>query len=136
MSDIARSLDREDEAVRNLRRPFAKGRRRLCPIKSAVDLDRGEAARCVAELLRMRQAIRVERAPPRRKGPTADANVDMFGDLLGFGHGILSLEHFTITLSISWRSHGRARPGHPRLTRGAAARKTWMPATSAGMTRG
>src|SRR5215471_1681764 len=47
-----------------------------------------------------------------------------------------SLEHFTITLSISWRCHGRARPGHPRLTRGAAARKTWMPATSAGMTRG
>jgi hypothetical protein len=28
--------------------------------------------------------------------------------------------------------HGRARPGHPRL--GYAIGKTWMPATSAGMT--
>ncbi|TKT71861.1 hypothetical protein YH63_010785 [Afipia massiliensis] len=28
--------------------------------------------------------------------------------------------------------HGRARPGHPRLT--SKNRKTWMPATSAGMT--
>ena len=33
-------------------------------------------------------------------------------------------------------SHGRACPGHPRLFRGGAAGKTWMPATSAGMTRG
>src|SRR6266478_10073304 len=32
------------------------------------------------------------------------------------------------------RSHGRARPGHPRLACRRAARKTWMPATSAGMT--
>jgi 3-hydroxyisobutyrate dehydrogenase-like beta-hydroxyacid dehydrogenase len=32
------------------------------------------------------------------------------------------------------RSHGRACPGHPRLSRRKAATKTWMPATSAGMT--
>src|SRR5260370_25837663 len=32
------------------------------------------------------------------------------------------------------RRHGRACPGHLRLACSAAARKTWMPATSAGMT--
>jgi len=32
------------------------------------------------------------------------------------------------------RRHGRACPGHPRLSRGRPARKAWMPATSAGMT--
>jgi hypothetical protein len=32
-----------------------------------------------------------------------------------------------------WR-HGRACPGHPRLSCRKPARKTWMPATSAGMT--
>jgi hypothetical protein len=31
--------------------------------------------------------------------------------------------------------HGRARPGHPRLVCRVAARRTWMPATSAGMTK-
>jgi len=31
--------------------------------------------------------------------------------------------------------HGRARPGHPRLAYWDAASKTWMPATSAGMTK-
>jgi hypothetical protein len=30
--------------------------------------------------------------------------------------------------------HGRACPGHPRLAFCSATRKTWMPATSAGMT--
>src|SRR6266852_1237750 len=91
MGDEAGSLDREDEAVRNLRRPFAKGRRCLCTIESAVDLDRGEAARRKAQLLRMRQAIGVEHAPPGRKGPTADADVDMFGGLHGLGHDIRSV---------------------------------------------
>src|SRR5215471_11123884 len=88
MGDVARSLDREDEAVWDLRRPLAKGRRRLCAIESAVDLDRGEMARRIAELLRMRQAIGIEHAPPWRKGPTADADVDMSDDLFGLGHGI------------------------------------------------
>src|SRR5262249_16785626 len=78
-----------DEAVRNLRRPLAKRRRCLCAIESAVDLDRGEAARRVAKLLRMRQAVGVEHTPPRRKSPTADADVDVRGrhglSQLGFG---------------------------------------------------
>src|SRR5207245_8503953 len=33
-------------------------------------------------------------------------------------------------------SHGRACPGHPRLSPSRLARKAWMPATSAGMTLG
>jgi hypothetical protein len=32
------------------------------------------------------------------------------------------------------RRHGRACPGHPRLSSCESVRKTWMPATSAGMT--
>jgi len=40
------------------------------------------------------------------------------------------LERFAIMLNTLGR-HGRARPGHPRLGRST---KTWMPATSAGMT--
>jgi hypothetical protein len=41
------------------------------------------------------------------------------------------LEHSTIRL-IPFR-HGRARPGHPRLSSLVAA-KTWMPGTRPGMT--
>src|SRR5260370_2027841 len=33
-------------------------------------------------------------------------------------------------------SHGRACPGHPRLAWRGVGGKTWMPATSAGMTLG
>src|SRR5260370_30851871 len=88
MGAIAGSFDGKDEAIRNLRRPLAKGRRCLRAIESAVDLDRSEVARGVAEFLRMRQAIGIEHAPPRREGPTADADVDMCGRLglsqLGF----------------------------------------------------
>src|SRR5258708_29108214 len=91
MGDIAGSFDGKDKAIRNLRRPFAKGRRCLRAIESAVDLDRSEVARRVAQLLRMRQAIGVEHAPPRRKSPTADADVDVFGGLIGFRHGIWSV---------------------------------------------
>src|SRR3984893_18956573 len=54
MGDEARSLDREDEAVGNLRRPFAKGRRRLRAIECTIDLDRGEVAGRIDELFRMR----------------------------------------------------------------------------------
>src|SRR5258708_13268381 len=91
MGDIAGALDGKDEAIRNLRRPFAKGRRCLRAIEGAVDLDRGEVARRVAQLLRMGQAVGVEHAPPRRKGPTADADVDVCGGLIGFRHVILSV---------------------------------------------
>src|SRR5215831_11035853 len=75
---------------------------------------------------------------PSYMSSTAGARTTLPGNLRAtlHDHGDTRLEHFTITLSISWRSHGRARPGRPRLTRGAAARKTWMPATSAGMTVG
>ena len=48
--DPLMTFDRKDEAVRNLRRPFAKRGRRLGAIEGAVDLDRGEAARRVGRL--------------------------------------------------------------------------------------
>ena len=77
VGDEARSLDGEHEAVRHLARPFAEGRRRLRAVERAVDLDRGQALAGVGELLRMRQALRIEHAAPRLEGPAADPNVDM-----------------------------------------------------------
>src|SRR5260370_27567120 len=101
------ALDEKDEATRNLRRPLAKGRRCLRAIEGAVDLDRGEVPRRVAQLLRMRQAIGVEHAPPRRKGPTPDAHVDMFGGLVGFRHGISSV---SIPPTLTYSSAVLAQP--------------------------
>src|SRR5882724_10813460 len=39
-----------------------------------------------------------------------------------------------LTMANHQRRHSRACPGHPRLASCGIARKTWMPATSAGMT--
>jgi hypothetical protein len=48
---------------------------------------------------------------------------------------IFSRGYIAETISKLFIRHGRACPGHPRRTRRAAERKTWMPVTSAGMTR-
>ena len=76
MGDEPRPLDREHEILRNLARPLAIGRGRLGAVEGAVDLDRGEVARGIAELLRMGQAFGIEHAAPRREGPPADADVN------------------------------------------------------------
>src|SRR5215471_12692388 len=88
MGDKARTFDGEHKALRNLRRPFAKRRRRLRAVERAVDLNRGEMARRIAEFLRMRQAGGIEYAAPRRKSPSADADVDVAGNVLEFWHGV------------------------------------------------
>jgi hypothetical protein len=75
----ARPFDRKHETVRYRRRPFAEGRRRLRTIERGVDLDRGQMARRVFKLFRLRQALRIEHAPPRREIPAADADVDVSG---------------------------------------------------------
>src|SRR5271155_3735536 len=72
----ARALEREDEAVRNFARPFAKRRRRLRAIEGAVDLDRGQPFARITEFLRVRQAFGIEHAAPRLAGPAADADKD------------------------------------------------------------
>src|SRR6202040_1108027 len=73
----ARPLDGEHEAWRHLARPFAERRRRLRAVERAVGLDRGQPLARIGELLGVRQAFRIERAAPRRKGPAADADEDL-----------------------------------------------------------
>src|SRR5580700_7569305 len=73
----ARSLEREHEIVRHLARPFAERRRRLRAVERAVDLDRGQPLAGVSQLLRMWQALRIERAAPRRERPAADSDADV-----------------------------------------------------------
>ncbi len=74
---VARAFQREHEAVRHFRRPFAISLRRLRRIEGAVDLDRGQVLAGVFKLARMRQALGVEHAAPRRIGPAADPGVDL-----------------------------------------------------------
>ena len=61
---------------RHLACPFAKRRRRLRAVERAVDLDRGQPFACISKFLRVRQALRVKHAAPRRERPAADADVD------------------------------------------------------------
>jgi hypothetical protein len=73
----ARALERKHEILRHLACPFAERRRRLRAIERAVDLDRGQSFGGVAELLRVRQTLRVENAAPRLKRPAADTDTDV-----------------------------------------------------------
>src|SRR5690348_9975200 len=72
----AGGLDREHEAVRHLARPLAEAFWLLRAVIGGVDLDRGEMLAGVAELLRLREAFRIEHAPPGRKIPPPDADAD------------------------------------------------------------
>ena len=76
MGRVARCLDREDEAVRHLARPFAEGRRCLGAIERAVDLDRGETGAAYSSSRVFGRPVGVEHAAPRREGPAADAEID------------------------------------------------------------
>ena len=73
---VARSLHRKHETVRHFGSPLAKCRRCLGAIEGAVDLDRGEVHAGVGKLARMRQALRVEHAPPRLVSPASDTGVN------------------------------------------------------------
>src|SRR5580700_3181832 len=68
----ARALEGEHEILRHLARPFAERRRRLRAVERAVDLDGGQPLGGVAELLRVRQSLRIKYAPPRLERPAAD----------------------------------------------------------------
>src|SRR5207249_1909212 len=72
-------LEREHKTIRRLARPFAVSRRRLRAVEGAVNLDRGQAFARVGELFRVRQSLWIERAPPGREGPAADADADLSG---------------------------------------------------------
>ena len=73
----ARALEREHEILRHLARPFAERGRCLRAVERAVDLDRGQPFGGVRKLLRMRQALGVERAAPRLEIPAADTDADV-----------------------------------------------------------
>ena len=71
-----RRLHGEDEPVRHRVAPFGEALGLLPAVERAVDLDRRHALAGISQLLRMRQAVGVERAAPGRKGPAADADVN------------------------------------------------------------
>src|ERR1700722_13264108 len=73
----ARALDGETEVRRHFARPFPKSRRRLCPVKRAVYLDRSQALAGIGEFLRVWQPLGVEVSAPRLEGPAADADTDL-----------------------------------------------------------
>src|SRR6185437_10707626 len=56
---------------------LAEGLRRLAAVVGAVDLDRGQLAAGVLQLLGLRQALRIEHPAPRLEGPAADADIDL-----------------------------------------------------------
>ena len=76
LGDEARAFDREHKAVRRGRPPNAEALRALQAIMGGVDLDRGELARCVAELVSLLQALRIKDPAPRCIAPAADADAD------------------------------------------------------------
>ena len=73
----ARALDREHETVGHGRRPLAEAFRLLRTVERRVDLDRGQPARGVGELLRLREAVGIEHAAPGLVVPAADADADL-----------------------------------------------------------
>src|SRR5262249_23742318 len=76
VDDVAMALHREHEIVRGRVAPLAEARRRLGAVERAVDLDGGEAATRIAELIGLLEVGRIERPAPRRIGPAADPDSD------------------------------------------------------------
>lgn len=77
MRDVARALDREDEALGRRVGPAPEQRRALERVEGAVDLDAVELARGVLELAPMRQTGRVKIPPPTGVLPARDADPDV-----------------------------------------------------------
>src|SRR5688500_16588909 len=77
MGDVAASLDREHEVIRHGLPPFPEARSALLRIEGAIDLDRADGSRGIPEFGVMGQAVRIEDLPPRRVGPTGNANADV-----------------------------------------------------------
>ena len=97
VGDEARALDGEHEAVRHLARPFAEGRRRLRAVERAVDLDRGQPLAGVGQLLRVRQALRIEqrRATARRSSRRSQC-----------GYGFAESLSCHMAMAYNWASGG------------------------------
>ncbi len=74
-----RRLDAEHESVGRLVVPFLERRWLLQTVKRRVDLDRGEVAARVMQLLRLRQALGVETAAPWGEVPATDAHENPAG---------------------------------------------------------
>ena len=74
----ARALDRELEAVGDRLSPGFPAFRALAAVEGGVDLDRAELARRIFELLPLRQLVGVEFSAPRRVGPAANADADLW----------------------------------------------------------
>jgi hypothetical protein len=74
--DVTAALDRKHESLRRMFRPLSVAGRPLQRIERAIELDRGENARGVFQLARLRQPARVEVAPPRRVAPARNADTD------------------------------------------------------------
>jgi len=86
LGDEARALDREDEALRRRGGPALEAFCALQAVMRGVDLDRGEVARGVAELIGLLQALGIKDAAPRREAPSADADTHMARNLWWFSH--------------------------------------------------
>src|SRR5262249_25308954 len=95
----------------------------------------GEPVREIRDLLPPRHVIAAEpvREDERRPAPhrlVVDRRIGPLNE-----SGLAMMRHTSPFSTSSFRRHGRACPGHPRLLSSVSAH-TWMPGTSPGMTRG
>ena len=70
--DVAAALDREHEVGRGLLGPVPVARRPLQCVEAAVELDRVQPFRGVAQFVLVGEALRIERRPPRGVRPAGD----------------------------------------------------------------
>src|SRR5690606_22385779 len=85
VGEVARPLHREDEAIGDRGRPLPERLRRLHAVEGAVDLERVELRRRVAELVLPGEAGGIEIAAPRPVGPARDADADITDSLARHG---------------------------------------------------
>ncbi len=123
LGDEARTLQREDETVRRGVGPLPEALGRLQPVMGGVDLDGGEVARGIGQLIRLAKTLGIEHAAPWRIDPAADAGADaalLGGVGLGcvwFGHalGVAQLPHGHIQKEPRKKSRARRRGSNWRI---------------------
>src|SRR5262249_29064895 len=72
-------FEREDEALRRFVTPLREHLGRLQSIERAVDLDRGDLAARIAQLILLGYLARIERLAPRLVTPATDTRADPSG---------------------------------------------------------
>src|SRR5262249_35111729 len=87
VGDEAGCLQRKDESIRHIGRPFGKGLRPLRAVIGAVDLDDLQLPTGKIELILLLQIIWIEMSPPGFEGPSPDAGADY----AGFRHSFLPI---------------------------------------------